>query len=132
MLERLAALSLLAFTVLIEPLQAVAQQAVPEPPQGYYGPGPWHMWNGGYVGHGFLMFPLMLLLLGLGCAAIFVLARWSLGHNPRSMNSWGGSGHRAWGDPSYSALQILNERYARGEIAKEEYAEKKATLLAHG
>jgi len=129
MLKRLTALPFLAFIVLIEPLRAVAQQAAPTPPQGYYGPGPWHMLNGGYAGHGFWMFPLMLLLLGLGCAAIFVLARWSLGHGA---HAWNGPGHRPWGDPSYSALQILNERFARGEVAKEEYAEKKAALLARG
>jgi len=36
---------------------------------------------------------------------------------------------RQW-NPSYSALQILDERYARGEIQKEEYEERKATILS--
>jgi uncharacterized membrane protein len=36
------------------------------------------------------------------------------------------------GDPSHSALQILNERYARGEIQKDEYTEKKAAILSGG
>ena len=35
-------------------------------------------------------------------------------------------------DPSHSALHILNERYARGEIQKDEYAEKKAAILSGG
>ena len=35
-------------------------------------------------------------------------------------------------DPSHSALQILNERFARGEIQKDEYAEKKAAILSGG
>jgi len=40
--------------------------------------------------------------------------------------------NRPWGDPSHSAVQILNERLARGEIQKEEYADKKAALLSSG
>jgi len=32
--------------------------------------------------------------------------------------------------PSSRALEILNERYARGEISKEEYEERKKTLEA--
>jgi uncharacterized membrane protein len=39
---------------------------------------------------------------------------------------------RMWGDPSHSALQILNERFARGEIQKNEYTEKKAAILSGG
>jgi uncharacterized membrane protein len=35
-------------------------------------------------------------------------------------------------DPSHSALQILNERFARGEIQKDEYAEKKAAIVSGG
>jgi hypothetical protein len=73
MFKKLAALPVLAFIVLIEPLQAIAQQTAPQPPQGYYGPGPWHMWNGGYAGHAFWMFPLMLLFLLLVCGAFFAL-----------------------------------------------------------
>jgi uncharacterized membrane protein len=36
------------------------------------------------------------------------------------------------GDPSHSALQILGERFARGEIQKEEYDHKRATILSGG
>jgi putative membrane protein len=122
MLKKLAALPVLAFIVLIEPLQAIAQQTAPQsppPPQGYYGPGPWHMWNGGYGGHGLWMLPLMLLLLVLVGAAFFAIAR----NRPRG---------DLWGDPSHSALQILNERFARGEIQKEEYTEKRTALMSGG
>ena len=39
---------------------------------------------------------------------------------------------RSGGDPTYSALQILNERFAKGEIQKQEYEEKKAAILSGG
>ena len=132
MLKKLSALPLLAFIVLMEPLQAIAQQTAPQPPQGYYGLGPWHMWSGGYGGHFFWMFPLMMLFLLLACGAVFLIARRSCGHG---MHGWGPPSHimnRPWGDPSHSALQILNERFARGEIQKEEYNDKKAVLITGG
>jgi putative membrane protein len=137
MLKKLAALPVLAFIVLVEPLQAIAQQTAPQqpptPPQGYYGPGPWHMWNGGYGWRGFWMFPLMMLFLVIVCVAFFAVARRSCAHG---MHAWGGPANVMgrprgdWGDPTHSALQILNERFARGEIQKEEYTEKKAALMS--
>jgi uncharacterized membrane protein len=41
------------------------------------------------------------------------------------------SGH-AGGDKPHSALQILNERFAKSEIQKQEYEEKKAAILSSG
>jgi putative membrane protein len=131
MLKRLSALPILIFIVLIAPLQAFAQQ-LPQPavpPQGYYGPGPWHhMWGDGYGWHFWWMFPLMMLCMIVIFAVIFFLARCFCGHG---CHHWGPRS-RMWGDPSHSALQILNERFARGEIQKDEYAEKKAAILSGG
>jgi uncharacterized membrane protein len=133
MLKKLAALPVLAFIVLIEPLQAFAQQAAPQPqpPQGYYGPGPWHMWHGGY-GHFWWMFPMMMLFFILVCSVIFLIGHRLYGHGSHCWASPSRMTNRPWGDPTYSALQILNERLARGEIQKDEYAERKAAILSSG
>jgi putative membrane protein len=130
MLKRFSTLPILAFIVLSAPLQAIAQQPSQPPasPQDYYGPGPWHhMWGGGYGWHGWWMFPLMMLCMIAFFAVIFFFVRGLCDHGCPHLgppSRMGGS------DPSYSALQILNERFARGEIKKDEYTEKKATILS--
>jgi putative membrane protein len=132
MLKKLAALPILAFIVLIEPLQAFAQQTAPQPPQDYYGSGHWHMWHGGHGWHFWWMLPLMILFFLLICGIVFLVAHRCCGHR---LHCWGPPSHmmnRSWGDPSYSALQILNERFARGEIQKDEYTEKRAAILSSG
>jgi uncharacterized membrane protein len=43
------------------------------------------------------------------------------------MMDWSAGARR---DPTQSALQILNERYAKGEIQKPEYEERKAAILS--
>ena len=130
MLKKLSALPMLIFIILVAPMQAMAQQQpqLPGQPQDYYVNGPWrHMGVDGY-GHAFWwMFPMMLLFI-LICAAIFFFA-YRTSANGRQ--HWGPHSQR-WGDPTHSALQILNERFARGEIQKDEYAEKKAAVLASG
>jgi putative membrane protein len=109
------------------PLQAIAQtqQQPTTPPQNYYWPGPGHMmW--GYDGWPFWgMFPMMLLFLVLFFIVVFFFARGVFG----ARHHWGPMSHD-WGDPTYSALQILNERFAKGEIQKPEYDEKKAAILS--
>ena len=115
MRKNLSVLPMLAFSALIAPLQAIAQQPT-APPQNYYWPGPWHMMWG--------MFPMMVLFLILVCVVVFFFARGCMG----GMHRWGPS--QSWGDPTHSALQILNERFAKGEIQKEEYNERKAAILS--
>jgi putative membrane protein len=110
------------------PILLFAQQG---PDQGtppswrWHGPG--YMWGFGW---GFWLMPFMMLLFFLVCVGVFRLLLGRSGHR------WGPPWHmmdrtgRFLGDPTHSALQILNERYAKGEIDKPEYEERKATILS--
>jgi len=61
----------------------------------------------------------MLLFWGLVIAGVVLLARW-FGGGPTSSSASPGR--------SKTALEILGERYARGEIGKEEFEQKKRDL----
>jgi putative membrane protein len=122
-----------AFFTAALPVLAIAQQIqTPGGPQ--QAPWDWschgHMWSGGW---GFWwMFPLFILFMIMVCVAIFFLGRRSGGGH----HHWGPwhmmDRARSWGDPTDSALRILNERFARGEIQQQEYEEKKAVILSSG
>ena len=94
--------------LLFQPVLAIAQ--TPQTPPTWDGPGPWHMmWGGGWgLGWIFPLFMFFMMLVGA-----FFMMRSSWGHGPH-----------AGTDATSSALQILNERFAKGEIAKEEYEER--------
>ena len=111
----------------LAPLAALAQQSqpAPAPEPYYYRPGPWMMWGDGYGWHGWWMFPMMLLFFMLACGAVFYL-----GHALSRRGS--GRSSADWDDPALPALRILNERFARGEIQRDEFEDKKATLLFGG
>ena len=99
--------------------QAVAQQT--QQPQGlpWYGPGPWG-WGDGYGWSFWWMCPMMMLIM-LGVMAVVMLARRHGRHG-----GWG----PPWHGSAHSSLQILSERFARGEIQKDEYEERKAAILS--
>ena len=117
---------------LLHSADLLAQQTEQPPPHpwGWYGPG--HMMWG--FGWGFWwMMPLMMLFFFLACALVMWLLFgrvWRGGEH-----HWGppwhvtGSPGASWREPTQSALRILNERYARGEIDKAEYEDRKTTIL---
>lgn len=75
-------------------------------------------WHGGWWGFGMLH---MALYWGVLILAIALLVKWLFGR------ASGGSSDR---QPGKTALDILKERYARGEIGKEEFDQKKRDLEA--
>ena len=80
-----------------------------------YGP---HMmwWGGGW--YGMIFGPLiMILVLALVIAATVLLVRWLRGQSPKIAVH-----------PERSPLDLLNERYARGEIDREEYLRRRTDL----
>jgi uncharacterized membrane protein len=127
-LTRSVARLLASFGLASQPWLVWAQPTGPQPSP-WDCPAPWHIWSSG-MGW-WWVFPLLFMLLMIGACAVFI---YLVGHRSGGGHHFApwhmmGSG-RPWGDPAYSALQVLNERFARGEIAKQEYEDKKATLLS--
>ncbi|HEX9910419.1 MAG TPA: SHOCT domain-containing protein [Desulfatiglandales bacterium] len=80
----------------------------------WFGPGmmDWGMWGGGWI--------FMLLFWGLVIVALIFLIRWLAGlSRPRPSSE----------KPHDSALEILRQRYAKGEIDNEEFDQKKRDLM---
>ncbi|MCF8031023.1 MAG: SHOCT domain-containing protein [Desulfohalobiaceae bacterium] len=82
---------------------------------------PWGMMGGmGWVGMIFQIIFWIVLLVVLG-----LLIKWLLQGPARDQGQGGAPGGGSQG----RALEILKERYARGEIDKEEFEQKKRDLL---
>ena len=87
---------------------------------GPYGYGPQMMWGWGW--YGMILGPLfMILMLAVVIAAVTLALRWL-------SCPWQTPPHAL---PGRTALDILNERFARGEIDQAEY-ETKRRLISQG
>ena len=96
------------------PIVALAQSS-PQGPYDWRDWGPWHMWGGWGFGWIFPLFMMMLMI-----AFCVLIASWMFGGHRHG---------RSHGDHVSSALQILSERFAKGEISKEEFEERRAILV---
>ena len=88
------------------------------PGEGYFGPG--MMWHGGW--YGMFFGPLMMIaFIALAVVVVVLLVRWL-----------GGFGQSAAMPPPVAPgklpFDILRERFARGEIDKEEFEERRRVL----
>ena len=82
---------------------------------GTYGHG--HMWGGG--GHWIFGPVMMILFVALAVAVVVLVVRW--------LGGVGGGGGGAGARPK-AALDILEERFARGEIDKDEFEARRQAL----
>ena len=95
-------------------------QAPSETDRYLYGPHMW-WWGGGW--YGMIFGPLfMILVLAAVIGAVVLLVRWVGG-------PWQGTGPSYHG-PDRTSLDILKERFARGEIDKNEFEERRRVLGA--
>jgi putative membrane protein len=99
-------------------LPAFINSAAAQSPGSGYGYGPGMMWGDGGVGMFFFGPLFMIITLVAVVAAIVFLLRW-LGGMPVS------GPHLPMGK---TALDILKERFARGEIDKAEFEERRRVL----
>jgi putative membrane protein len=77
-------------------------------------------WGGGW--YGMIFGPLiMILVLALIITAVVLLVRWAGGQ-------WPGTTPSRAAPQDRTPLDILKERYARGEIDREEYMRRRADL----
>lgn len=86
-----------------------------------------HVWFG--PGWGFTLIPILgLLLLVAVIVLVVLLVVWATRPHERAPAT-----APIWhpGAGGSSALHILEERYARGEISREEFVERRAVLLGH-
>lgn len=88
-------------------------------------------WGPGF--HGLWIFPLIFMIL-MVVFAVFMIRRagsWSSGHGQNhgwGPFGWWGPGHGPMGRWSETPREILDRRYASGELTKEQYEQMKRDI----
>jgi len=113
-MSRLRTFGAAASALLLSPALALAQEVPAHP---HYGG---HMWGGGMWGGGIFGPLLMIFYIALLVGVIVIVVRWLSG------TSLGG--HLPPSRAESNALDILKERFARGEIDKDEFDERRRVL----
>ncbi len=109
-----------ACVIAVAALPAVAQQnPAPIGPGPGYGYGYGHMWG---WHPGFILGPIVMLLILVGLIAVVALAARLFCHHGHGGCPFCGHGQ------GRAALDILEERFAKGEIDKAEFEEKRKLL----
>lgn len=120
---------LISCVLLVSTSPVFAQQGANPDFRGPWGPG--HMWGGGWGGgwaggpH-MILGPFMMLLALIGIVALVLWLVRAFSHRGHGMAGCPLCGHGA--GPGHSALNILAERFARGEIDKTEFEDKKRLI----
>ena len=117
---KLLAVSAVSLAFAVAALPAFAQQQGQATPSGPTPPFSPHMWGGPHP-H-MIVGSIVVALAIIGAMAVFVwLVRWAT----RGYPFYGHGFHHGHGR---AALDILDERFAKGEIEKAEYEEKRKLL----
>ncbi len=75
-----------------------------------------HMWNGGHVSHGGPMMIFGVLAVVAIIAICLTILFQNRSPNPRD--------YRSGSSPAISPIDVLKERFAKGEIEKKEYEDR--------